>query len=1041
MTAGAPRSARMVDPESREMAEDLARRAGMSLNEWLARLMADGPEDATSQDYFVQSTSYLDPPRGAHAPAADEVRRVADALERLSDRIESAESRQALAIAGIERSVREVIGRIDAGEREQMQVAARFEGVSQEIQSEQGRTADRLSKLELENEGPRSADAIRALESAVGKVAGQLFDTERRTREAFGQISARVERIDQTERATHGAIRELKGACGELDGRLARVEGGAGAAAQSVQAIADNLSARVDAVRDDLAQQLAAAAEARFDRIEQALAQMGEHVRAAEHRSAGALERMGHEVLEVAQNLNRRVTTVEHGSAEAAERVGAQVAKMASAMEERLARADGIQAQALEKLGGEIARITERLAERIAGAERRSAQAIDDVGEQVARVTERISQRHERSTSELSERIRQSEERTARLLEEARLKIDDRLAETQRRIAEAQARPEPAAPYLEPDPDDALFTDEPFPTYEAPPAAERTFARPAALYTPILGKPLGAPPAFDDTDFEAAAELVPPLPPLDEPEPAEDMFEPAAAATPMVAEAEPMAEVSTPDHELAATPIALVDERLETVELEPNVGFDLDDDELASATLAAATAPEAVDDASLEEIAPVAASPLHDAEDESTHATWDELDEEREPEHAVFAPQSLAAEAEPDAEGELPDEALFEPAKMVTARDVMDRARAAAPPDKNRLSRLRPAARQGGEGILEGLSFGRSRRQSGGGMTGALMVASLLAAVSLSAGGFLFLEGAPGGKLPKRVNDMLALVRGEAQARPVAATAAATPMAAMALAPTPIASPLGPQTAGAYAGAVAKIEAGQSAATADMRHLADQGYAPAQFYLSKLYEDGKGGLKKDPAAARAWAQKAAEAGDRAAMHNLALDYFEGVGGMRDAATAAEWFRRAADLGLLDSQFNLAGLYEHGDGVPANAAEAYKWYLIAAKAGDAESKAGAARVRAGLSPEARAVAERAAQAFQPTTPNPAAAAAAAPTPASPDLVTAQRALNQLGYYQGPTDGASSQALHLAIAAYQRDQGLPITGSPDPTTVGKLAVYTR
>src|SRR5579872_498205 len=278
MTAGAPRSARMVDPESREMAEDLARRAGMSLNEWLARLMADGPEDATSQDYFAQPpTSYLDPPRGAPAPAADEVRRVADALERLSDRIESAESRQALAIAGIERSVREVIGRIDAGEREQMQVSARFDGVSHEIQSEQGRITERLSRLELENEGPRSADAVRALESAVGKVAGQVFDAERRTREAFGQISARVERIDQTERATHGAIRELKGACGELDGRLARVEGGAGAAAQSVQAIADTLSARVDAVRDDLAQQLAAAAEARFDRIEQALAQMGEH--------------------------------------------------------------------------------------------------------------------------------------------------------------------------------------------------------------------------------------------------------------------------------------------------------------------------------------------------------------------------------------------------------------------------------------------------------------------------------------------------------------------------------------------------------------------------------------------------------------------------------------------------------------------------------------------------------------------------------------------------------------------------------------------
>jgi localization factor PodJL len=62
-------------------------------------------------------------------------------------------------------------------------------------------------------------------------------------------------------------------------------------------------------------------------------------------------------------------------------------------------------------------------------------------------------------------------------------------------------------------------------------------------------------------------------------------------------------------------------------------------------------------------------------------------------------------------------------------------------------------------------------------------------------------------------------------------------------------------------------------------------------------------------------------------------------------------------------------------------------------------------------------------------------------ASPDLVTAQRALSQLGYYQGPTDGVASQALHMALAAYQRDQSLPITGAADPATVSALAVYTR
>jgi localization factor PodJL len=307
-------------------------------------------------------------------------------------------------------------------------------------------------------------------------------------------------------------------------------------------------------------------------------------------------------------------------------------------------------------------------------------------------------------------------------------------------------------------------------------------------------------------------------------------------------------------------------------------------------------------------------------------------------------------------------------------------------------------------------------------------------------------EGKGGGKLPRRVADALAVVQGQTPDAGAAGPSDA-PLAAMALAPKPLGQgAAGPDDSGAYSAAVAKISAGEAGGVTDVRKLADGGYAPAQFYLAELYQDGKAGLKKDPTSARQWLERAAEGGDRTAMHNLALDMHEGIGGARSAPLAAEWFRRAAELGLLDSQFNLAAIYEHGDGVSQNPAEAYKWYLIAGRAGDAEAKAGALRVRAGLTPDARAVAERAAAEFQPSAPNPTtlpagALAAASAQPGSPDLITAQRALNQLGYYQGPTDGTASPALKLALAAYQRDQGLPVSGAPDTATIGKLAVYTR
>jgi localization factor PodJL len=394
---------------------------------------------------------------------------------------------------------------------------------------------------------------------------------------------------------------------------------------------------------------------------------------------------------------------------------------------------------------------------------------------------------------------------------------------------------------------------------------------------------------------------------------------------------------------------------------------------------------------------------------------------------------------------EEPDEAPIQESAALTTREVIERARAAARAANDRDSgaaKPRAPVRPGDESVLQGLSFGRSRKKPLSGTSGALMVASLLAAVGLSASGYWFLEGKPDGKLPKRVSDALSVVQGGASSDQVAPAEGSAPLAAVALAPKPIAeTPPGPDLSASYSAAVAKVSAGEAGGVVDIRKLADGGYAPAQFYLAELFQDGKAGVAKDATQSRNWLERAADGGDRTAMHNLALDLHEGVGGARNAAQAAEWFRRAAELGLLDSQFNLAAIYEHGDGVSVNPAEAYKWYLIAGRSGDAEAKAGAMRVRAGLTPDARAVAERAAVDFQPQAANPA-TMPPAPTPAgSPDLVTAQRALNQLGYYQGPTDGVASQALHMALAAYQRDQALPVSGNPDAATIGKLSVYTR
>ncbi|MDB5441768.1 MAG: podJ, partial [Phenylobacterium sp.] len=230
---------------------------------------------------------------------------------------------------------------------------------------------------------------------------------------------------------------------------------------------------------------------------------------------------------------------------------------------------------------------------------------------------------------------------------------------------------------------------------------------------------------------------------------------------------------------------------------------------------------------------------------------------------------------------------------------------------------------------------------------------------------------------------------------------------------------------------------GQAGGLARLKTVAEDGYAPAQFYLAKLYETGVSGVVKSPAEARKWTARAADGGDRSAMHNLALYYFRGESGPQDLTAAAKWFRKAAEAGVVDSQYNLGLLYESGSGVGRDFAEAYKWFAIAAAGGDAQARANAVELEPKLSPGALAAADKAAQAYRPRTEIAAQASAAG----SVTVTAVQRILSRLGYYAGPANGAPSAQLKVAVQTYQHDHGLPATGSLDPNTVSQLSVFTR
>lgn len=966
-----------IDPKAREIAKDLARRAGMTLGEWLNQMIIDGGE--------ADAPPFEDPPqrdqRRAYAPESpprprfyddydyaprdfapsretQQLARLTHAFERLSARMEAAEHRSTLAISGIDQSVMGVLSRMEGVERDQTAMAARFDGALDEMHLAHSKTADRLRKME-QDDAPR-VEAMKAMETALSRLATQLYDGETRTRESLAQfkddvggairrldkveqrqdvmdtidaeklveiaVSRVADRLDAAELRTTTAMRALETSFAELDKRLGDAEDGLSASADRHAGALDTVERRLERLAADLGEQVAetrnelaeklksAASSGKIELLEQGLNDLAAQVDQAEHNSAQAIDKLGREVVRVAESLGQRVTAVEAHSQGMADQLGGEMARLADAMEKRVHRADDAQAEALERLGEEIARIAEKLSERIASSERRSSQAIDDVADQVQLVAERSKERYDRAGADLVERIRQSEQRTAKLLEEAQARIDARLAETRRTLA-TEELVKAESPALETAP-----VSVPAPLPERAPSFHDLVTFPEEPAGVEHEPAFLAEPAFHtdpETPFGAAA--------VDDP----------------FLDVEPAFETAT--HETAAHhDDALILEQ------------DADDDWMGAAALAATVPAE--DDRPL-------------TEDETVALLRPD-----------FAPQDTHDE-------------FIAP---LSTRDLIAQARAAAKASSGDRARPRSPTRIAAPepDLRPNLGFGRARKKPDSGVTlkttllaTGVAATATVAAVGLvvSSGGADLLTG--GARAPET-----------AKLAPSAASSAKTPAApasdtlAVAVAPEPAAqAPAGggaaslQQAAGAdaaatpakpapdakrvYEAAESQINAGEPSGLEAMKRAANLGYGPAQFFLAKLYEDGRSGVAKDEKEARRWTERAAQTGVALAEHNLGYYYFDGVGGVKDRNAAATWFRRAAEQGVVDSQYNLARLYELGEGVPQNSAEAYKWYLLAAAGGDQGAQRSADTLKRQLPPEAVALAQKFAQGFHARPVNP------------------------------------------------------------------------
>jgi TPR repeat protein len=117
----------------------------------------------------------------------------------------------------------------------------------------------------------------------------------------------------------------------------------------------------------------------------------------------------------------------------------------------------------------------------------------------------------------------------------------------------------------------------------------------------------------------------------------------------------------------------------------------------------------------------------------------------------------------------------------------------------------------------------------------------------------------------------------------------------------------------------------------ELRPLAEQGHAEAQYLLGYMYYKGRG-VGQDGAATVKWLRKAAEQGDVKAQYLLGYMYYKGQGIGQDDKEAEKWLLKAAKQDHAKAQFYLGEMYYKVKTVGQDGGEAVEWVRKAAEQG-------------------------------------------------------------------------------------------------------------
>ena len=191
MKSNVPWSVKGIDPEARVVAKEAARKAGMTLGEWMTSMIQEVGKDEPQDNVPANQ------PQPQTGVSTDQLRAVVDSLNRLNERLKTTEDnvkrqeeKARQAAEGIGQGLETMFERVKRIERE------KASGVTSDVN-------ERIERLEQSDSEKERIESLKALESALGQMVEQFEATRHdalarveENEKAVADLSSKVEVLD-----------------------------------------------------------------------------------------------------------------------------------------------------------------------------------------------------------------------------------------------------------------------------------------------------------------------------------------------------------------------------------------------------------------------------------------------------------------------------------------------------------------------------------------------------------------------------------------------------------------------------------------------------------------------------------------------------------------------------------------------------------------------------------------------------------------------------------------------------------------------------